>query len=817
MPYTPPRPMKTRHAKQEAPARRPAAVTLAIRSACLACAVAGVLAAVPATAGAQEAASTTAQPKHRYDIAPATLDQVLNRFAGAAGIELSVDSALTRGKSSPGLRGSYTLQQGFAELLRGQGLQVVRGDNGAYSLRPAAAAEGESVMPVLQVRASSEIDATTEGSGSYAAGSATIAGKTAQPLQQIPNSVSVLTRQRMDDQNMSSLQDALTYVTGVQATKYGDGTSYFKARGNYLDIEFDGVPIVSGLQYLQQFDLAMYDRVEVVRGPSGLMDGAGDPGGAVNLVRKRPLDSFQFGTETQIGSFGSARQMVDITGPLDSDRTLRGRAVLVGSDGLQSVDGVRSKEFMTYGALDYDLAPRTTLSLSAGYQVNPLSGFDYGAPGTFAATALPSSWSQNFSPSWNNSYTSLQEVNLNLLHRLDNDWKSQTTVFYRHELVNGSYAYSGPGVTQEGLASYGDQAQRNPYTWFGADSNVSGPIHLFGQAHTLTVGADYSRMWETALSGFVSLTGPFAGGTYNVFDADAVPDVDVPFTFGSKTRIEQYGLYAQGRIHLAEPLTLILGGRETHFEQETQNLLPVPSDWSVSSRLNDQFIPYAGLVYDIVPALSAYLSYSKIFSPQTATSYIGAGLAPRTGQQFEAGLKGSFVHGRLSATAAAFRVDDNHRAITDPDHPNASLAGGKAHDEGVEIEVNGQPLPHWNVYAGYTYLNVGYDDDTPNLTDGTDPRHLFKLWTSYELSQGLFSGLRVGGGMLAQSAITRGVEQGDYAIFNSQIGYRFNRHFDAMLSLNNLFDRKYYIRPPGSFYSVFGDTRNALLSINYQM
>jgi len=688
---------------------------------------------------------------------------------------------------------------------------------GPVCAQVSAGVQANGTLPPVVVSAAP--DATTEGSGSYAARTATVAGKTEQSIKEIPNSVSVVTRQRIEDQNMVTIQDALKYVTGVEAVNYGDGTAYFKARGNLLGIEFDGVPTVSGLQYLQQFDLAMYDRVEVIRGPAGVMDGAGDPGGTVNLVRKRPQDTFHVSTETQVDTFGSVRQMVDVTGPLNKDGSLRGRAVLVGSDGLQSVQGTRNKEVMAYGALDYDFDPRTTLSLSAGYQVTPISGLDYGASGVFnnSFTALtgrvPSSYSQNFSPSWNYAYTSVQETNANLVHRFENGWKSQTTVFYRHELLKADYAYAGPGASANGLSYYGDQKQRNSYDWFGADTNVSGPIQAFGQTHTFTIGANYSVLSDTQQSGYVALNGPFAGGTFSLYDPNAVPQVDVPYTNGSNNIITQYGVYAQGRIKLAAPLTLVLGARETFFQERSQSTLPTISDWTTQAQLDHRFLPSAGLVYDILPSMTAYASYSKFLTAQTATTYTGMGLPPRTGEQYEIGLKNSFLNNRLSTTAALFRINDENRAIGDPYHANGSIAGGKSTDEGFELEVTGQPLPNWNVYAGYTYLNVNYENDKPNLSDGTDPKSLFKLWTNYKFSQGMMNGVTLGGGMLAQTSISRGVEQGAYAIFNLQAGYRFNKHVEATLAVNNLFNREYYSRPPGNFYSVFGDRRNAMLTL----
>ncbi|QGZ65071.1 TonB-dependent siderophore receptor [Paraburkholderia acidisoli] len=815
-------------ARSPANARRPAALierplVSATRAAIVT--LTGALIATGALTGSARAQAANQAPSaseatHRFDIAAGSLTVALNRVAQTAGVYLSGTGDLTEGKSSTGLHGRYTVSGAFSTLLAGSGLEAVPGPNGQYMLRAApAGAAADAMLPAIAVRASNGLDATTEGSGSYAAKASTVAGRVAQSIKETPASVSVLTRERMNDQNMTTLQEALRYVTGVESIDYGDGTAYFRARGNQLGVEFDGTPIASGLQYKPQFDLAMYDRVEVLRGPAGVMSGMEQPGGTVNLVRKRPQDQFHVSTETQIGTFGSVRQMVDVTGPLNKEGTVRGRAVIVGGDGLQSVDATRKKEFMAYGALDFDLTPRTTLSLSGTYEVMPLSGVDYGASGVYNSTLtglvgrVPSSWSQNFTPSWSSAFTSVQEANADLTHRFENGWQSETTLFYRHQLLKSYYAYSGPGALANGYSYFGDQRQRASFDWFGADTHVSGPIQAFGRTHTFTIGANYSLMTDSEYYGYQRVTGPGIGGTWNLFDPNVVPEVPVAYTSGVNDRLEQYGLYAQARIRIADPLTLVLGAREAFLQERTQSLIPTVDDWQTEAQVNHRFLPSAGIVWDIVPSMTAYASYSRFLAAQTQTTYTGSMLPPRSGEQYEVGVKNSFFGDRLSTTVALFRIDDNNRAISDPVHANGYIPGGAARDQGVEFEIAGKPTANWNVYAGYTYLNVRYDDDTANLTDGTDPRHLFKLWTDYKFSQGMLRNVSIGGGMLAQSQITRGVVQGGYAIFNAQVGYRFNKHVEATLQLNNLFNRGYYLRPPGRFYSVMGDRRNAMLTV----
>ncbi|WP_454691430.1 TonB-dependent siderophore receptor [Achromobacter aloeverae] len=774
-----------------------------------------------AQAQAQSAAPQAQAATRSYDIPAGPLGPALRSLASSANVLLTFTEDQTSGKRTRGINGRYTPGAALATLLAGTGLEAARQDNGGYLLRPAPVSG--ATLPDVRVTGSAISDATTEGSGSYAATTATV-GKIPVPIKEIPASVSVLTRERMDDQNVATIQQGLRYVTGVGAVDYGDGTGYFRARGNQMGIEFDGVSIMNGLQYQQQFDMAMYDRVEVLRGPAGVTDDAlGQPGGTVNLVRKRPQDAFHFSSETQLSTFGGVRQVLDAGGPLNQDGTLRGRVVLAGNNSQQSVDVTRNKNGMGYVALDYDFSPRTTLSFSAGYQVTKITGLDYGAGGVAndSGTALvgrvPGSYHDNYSPDWNHSYEAIKEANANLAHRFDNGWTWDSTAFYREAELSSKYAYSGPAATADGLSYFGDQRQLATMNWAGLDTHVSGPIQAFGQTHILTVGANYAQANDRKKSGFVAVDGPYADGMFSLYHPNQVPEVSVPFDSDAKDRLQQYSFYTQARVKVADPVTLVLGAREAFLKERTKDMLADQPSWDTIAHVSHRFLPSAGLVWDITPSTTAYANFSRFMTAQTDTTYNGALLPPRTGEQYEIGLKNSFFDDRLNTTVALFRIKDKDRAVTDPDHAIGSIPGGKARNQGIELEVDGQPTPNWNIYAGYTYLNVKFDNDEANLTDGTDPKHLFKLWTKYKFTDGPLRNVSVGGGMLAQTAITRGVTQGGYAIFNATVGYQVNRNVDVSIALNNIFDRDYYIRPPGNFYSVYGDGRNAMLTLRYHM
>ncbi|RKP47105.1 TonB-dependent siderophore receptor [Pararobbsia silviterrae] len=772
------------------PRFRPAPLALALALACASLSVQ----AQDSTAGVT--LSIAAQP----------LAQALNDWARQTSIELMVEPSLVAGKTAPAVSGRLTPKQALDRLLAGSGL--VGEITGTAAVVRLAGTPLET-LPTVAVTSERDSDATTEGSGSYASKAATITGKTPEKLQEIPNSISVITRQRMDDQNMATLQDALQYATGVKAVSYGD-SAYYTARGYNLGIEYNGVSVMNGIQYQPQLDLAFYDRVEVFRGPLGVIDGAGNPGGTVNLVRKEPLDTFHVSTETQLSSFGGARQVVDVTGPLNKDGTLRGRAVIVGSDEHQSIDRYRKKEAGFYGILEYDIDPRTTLSFSVAHQVNADSDYDYGVGKSSLGGFLPSSFTQNFSPSWNYTRNILNEANLNLTHRFENGWTSSTTLLYRYYGYHAEDAYPfGATGSDPYLQDFYAEKQQGTYNSFSADTNISGPVHLFGRDHTLTFGASYTQVNEAFEFGGEDL------GTWNVLDPTAIPHPVLSLTSSSKSDYQQGGVYGQAKIRVTDPLTVILGGREVWYQEKDQS----GGDWTVGTQLNGKFVPYAGLVYDIVPTLSAYTSYSEVFAPQTGTTVTGQGIAPASGKQYEVGLKGTFLDGKLNANVAAFRIDNDHYELGDPVNPDFYVDAGKVRSQGFEAEVTGEPLPNWNVYAGYTMLDTRYlsgGDSTGQSYDLEEPHSLFKLWTSYRIQQGMLHGLLIGGGMLAQSQTGRidaSYMQGGLAIYNAQVGYQFNKHVTSSLTLNNIFDRMYYSRVPGTYFGQFGDRRNVMLTV----
>ncbi|MCX7506058.1 TonB-dependent receptor plug domain-containing protein [Delftia tsuruhatensis] len=259
-----------------------------------------------------------------YQIAPGPLGRTLAGVATAAGISLSFDPALTEGLTSPALSGHYAPQQALQRLLAGSGLDMVARSDGSYTLRrqaaPAGAGAGSTtVLNEVQVTARAERSATSEGTGSYAARAVTV-GKGEQAIKDIPQSISVITRQRMDDQNLHTVDDVLASTTGITMYDSPMGGRYVYSRGFRVDTyQFDGVNRAFYYPQADNFtsNAATLDRVEVVRGATGLLQGAGSPSAAINMVRKRPLAERQLEVSASVGSWNNLRSEIDATGPLN--------------------------------------------------------------------------------------------------------------------------------------------------------------------------------------------------------------------------------------------------------------------------------------------------------------------------------------------------------------------------------------------------------------------------------------------------------------------------------------------------------------------
>jgi len=766
--------------------------------------------------------TTTAEAD--FAIPPQPLVDALNAFSQATGIQAIYPTAAGSGISSPGVRGRMSAGAALSQLLAGTGLTFKFTGPQAITLEPAPQdASGAIQLGPVRVEGSDlaaggsgypvpRTDrAATDRSRSYRARAATVVGKIAQDLRAIPQSVTVVTRQRMDDQNIVSLEDALRQTTGVTAVTYNAVTSYFQVRGYPAEIQFDGIPSESAsIQYAPQFDMAMYDRVEVLRGPSGLLQGQGSPAGTINLVRKRPHDTFGWAASLMGGSWNNFHGDIDITGPIDKAGALRARFVAAGEDRDYFTDKEHEKHGLLYGILEYDLTPSTTLTVSGAYEHQRAGPFSFGQSVYANGQFLDAPRSAFFGVDWSRLSWITREAYASLDQDFGGGWAAKASLNYRWGNQDYVYGYLNGPVTLTNGSRYVLQANRFENEAFGADTYIGGPVDLLGRTHHLLFGANYSWRVSTGGNGNIATTVP------DIYEIK-ISERPVPVTNRSNPHIEQYGLYAQARVSLLDPLTIVLGGRLTNYSSKTRSGLVTYSAYRDTGDITGHFTPSAGIVFDITKNVTFYGSYASIFSSQNNMTFEGDLLRPRTGKQFEVGAKASLLDDTLNVSGALFNVVDNGRAFTDPLHPNFYIAAGKVRSRGAEAEISGEPLPGWSVFAGYTYLQTKFLKDPTNqgaIFDLEEPRHTLKLWNTYRIGELDQPGFQLGAGVRVMSKTTRGGPvQGAYAVVDAQVGYRLNDQWSATLSINNLLDKTYYTRVPSALFGFYGAPRNFTLTL----
>lgn len=779
----------------------------------------------------------SASPEQRIEIAAASLSQVLSNFAAAQGVALIYDTRLTEGLSSPGLQGEYSLYEGFSHLLRGTGLELI-GTGTELQLRRRAALTLEDTQVQGVTRG---LDATTEHSGSYTTTSMGVATRLPLSTRETPQSVSVVTRQRMDDQGMTRLEDALAQVTGVnvmyetadQVRFYSRGFAMDNVQENGASSSFQGsVPGMGSAEASSDSpDMALYDHVEVLRGASGLTQGTGEPGGTVNLVRKAPTHDFQASASLSAGSWDKYRNEIDVSGALNDDGSLRGRVVTVYQDSKSFVDYVASDRQVFFGTLAYDFTPDTTLTTGYTWQKSNIVPNLYGVPMSTDYASLGLSRSTFLGASWNNMTYEKNNLFAELEHRFAEDWTLSGSLNYTHTQGDGQFIGTfGNGVTgvgPEGTARLNNYIHRNNMAdQYAANLNVTGNFSLLERLHEVVIGADYQKENYDNRVGTLSNTSPV--NVYS-FNPSGVARAQVPYRNRYRYDNTQRATYMAARLSLSNDLKLILGSRYSsfYFNSRFKNLA-TGNETRSPYREDGKLTPYGGLVWDFAENLSWYASYTSIFKPQNVVDENRMPLKPIIGANYETGIKGDFLDGNLNVSAAVFRIIQRNRAIDNGNLEcvdNCYEAAGKVRSQGWEIEASGALSDRWQIYSGYTFTRSEYLNDVSGTIKAGDPysewfpKHLLRMYTDYRLDT---SGERwsIGAGLTTQSSTdtTRDMYQGGYTLFNASIAYRVDKHTTLSLVGNNLTDKTYYIpvsnrhRGGNNFY---GDPRNATLTVKW--
>jgi outer membrane receptor for ferric coprogen and ferric-rhodotorulic acid len=688
--------------------------------------------------------------------------------------------------------------------------------------------EGKT-LPKIEVEATESV--TIEGA--YTAGPTATATGLTLSFRDTPQSISVVTRERMDDQAMTTIGDALRNTTGVSLKPVDRGRNNLSVRGFEVNnFQLDGVPVATGNIGLETTHTVIYERVEVVRGATGLLSGAGDPSAAVNLVRKHAeADSFTGTLSAEVGSWNQRTGTVDLTAPLNQSGSVRARFVASASERDAFIDLENTQYTVFYGVIDADLAENTRLTVGASDQRDKRNGVLWAGLPYWYADGSRTDWSRSKTSAtrWNQWDTQDQSVFATLEHRLENRWSVRADANYHRQDENSMllWMWGDPDRTT------GEGMEALPYHYISApkqthlDVVASGPFSLFGREHELAAGIMHSRL-ENGWSNRDPISALAPVGDFNTWDG-SYPEPEMGDRYvGSQGTTKQSGAYLATRLQLTDTFKLIGGGRLSRWNREEEAGAWTPAAYEIDH--SSVFTPYAGLVYDLGKQISAYASYTDSFKPQTNREQNGSYLDPLTGKSFEVGLKGDLLDGRLNASAAIFRVDQDNFAVAsgipvEGTNEPAFLAAQGVISKGYEIEVFGELAPDWDVTLGWTHYSA---QDAHDLDVAVDhPRRELKLFTKYTL-RGVLHTLSFGGGLTWENekpatatnpatGLLERVGQPAYALIDLMTKYELKEQLSLQLNLNNVLDKKYR---SGSYWwgapYTYGEPRRVLLTMDYE-
>lgn len=679
-------------------------------------------------------------------------------------------------------------------------------------------------------------------------GSVTVSGaresaSTRLPLtpKETPQSVSTIGRQEIEQRALTSVDAVLRSATGIHVSFYDTQRPLYFARGFQItDFQIDGLPTYSSSTN-QEFDTALYERIDIVRGANGILTGVGTPSATINLIRKRPQRTFGGSVALTAGSWDFYRGEVDLNLPLNADGSVRSRWVIAPQKRQSFRDRYQEDKYALLGVVEADLGSATVVSLGYQRQNNdPIAGL-WGTIPRFTTDGglanLP--LSSNFSPSWTRWSRESGTLFATVDHQLTDDWALKAT--YQHTegetFSLRTYGYgastalapfvnpaAGAGVRLYGAVGGGTEKQDT------LDAYLTGKFALAGRQHDLTVGFSTLRT-NTRTDGYASI----AGWNYtipNVYTWDGTAPQPTVARTGAFTEqvTRQDGVYASARWRLSDRLSLLTGARLTNWRRQTDNFNMTGTYTSTTARqsLRREASPFLGLVYDVTPEVAAYASHTGIFNPQNYRDRNNNPLAPVAGTSNEIGLKGEWPQRGVSASFAVFEVKQDNYGVRDSGVPAGTLPdGGSAYvgvqgtrSTGWELDTGASLAAGWRATAGITRVRT--QRNAADLTYANIPEWIVKLGSQYRFS-GLLEPLEIGGQFLWQGRMDAfnvpspsgpaTVTQSPFGLLNLNASWRFSDKTALHLAVFNAADKRYWATLD---YPNYGDRRFASVTLRSQ-
>ncbi|QNK67304.1 TonB-dependent siderophore receptor [Variovorax sp. PAMC26660] len=764
-------------------------------------------------------------------IAAQPLAEALNDWARQTRIQLVVQQSLVAGKTAPAISGSLTPRQALDRLLAGSGLAASMEGNAAV-IKTVPAASGTSTLPAVTVVADGEESATGRVQGYLAKRSAT-GTKTDTPIIETPQSISVVTADRIEAMGATNLKDALGYTPGVSTTTYGADSRYdwislrgFDAYspGFYLD----GLPLRNNSTWgVWRTENYGAERIELLRGPSSVLYGMSGPGGVVNVVSKRPTAEPVRELQLQVGDHAGRQVAGDFAGALDADGKVLYRITGLLRDA--QLPAAKEADDRTYIApsLTWKPSSDTTLTLLSQFSRTRSGVYTRARPkvgsleATRIGTYIPSSLFTG--EPWFDHFNQDQEmIGYQFEHRINDTWTVRQNARYAHQKMDYR------GVQASNFLTVNPDSATDPANFqflsrrtFGSRENI-GAVALDNQAqadfrlgdtqHKVLVGLDYQRTRIDQIT--------FSGGSaspLNIYAPAYGGGVKVPAPyFDGISRLSQTGLYLQDQIKWDDRWALTLGGRYDSADSNVHSRL----DGSDTRIKDHKFTSRAGLVYLHPSGWAPYLSYSESFAPTATIDPVsGNPFKPESGRQYEAGIRYQPPGRKELYSAAIFDLRrKNYISFNQESMPKQT---GEISVRGLELEATTELVSRMNLTASYSYTPRAIVTASSNPSEigkqaTAVPRHRLSVWADYRFANGLKVGL---------GARYTGTNRGDgesvapnkvpaSTVLDAMLGYDID-HWSLALNLRNL-TNKNYIANCGYGNCYYGYPRTVTATATYR-
>lgn len=790
--------------------------------------VATAWAGLPPVAQAQTAPASAAPALLDFDIPSQPLAGALLAYTAATGAELVMSGDIARGKTAPALRGRYTREEAVTRLLAGSGLGYRRSGNTLIvSPLPAQSAAETATLEPIKVQGAAE-------AGGYVADLSSAGSKMEARLLETPQSVSVVTRQQMDDQAAQNVRQALRYTPGLTAEYRGAGgsrydTVIYRGFGGGINYDYsyqDGMRLLGANYAIPQIDTYNLERIEVLRGPSSVLYGQGTPGGLVNLVSKKPTDTPLREIELQAGSHGFAQAGFDFGGPVDEAGKVLYRLTGVAHTGKTQIDYQKDERMAIAPAITFRPNADTSLTILAQYQHDPYGGYYGFLPAVGTIQDLPGGGriGRSFfdgSPRFDEFKRTQTAIGYLLDHRIDDVWSvqsnfryMQTQVDYKSVFTTGLNAAdpANPLLTRRAIVNH---ANMDAIT---ADNHAQARFHTGQVAHTALFGIDYQRL------SYREEQGMGAAPSLSINNPDYSAPIATPaITSRSKQVLDQVGLYAQDQLKYGS--WTVLGG--------------IRQDWAgndrrerISGAATDQsdraFTWRLGTVYEFENGVAPYLSYSRSFQPVADADAAGNPFKPTKGEQYEAGVKYQRPGHDAFITAAIYQLTQTNVLTTDPANPNYSIQTGEVRSRGLELEGKASLTRNLDLLASYTYMdNVNTRSTTAQGKHPTYvPRQSANAWANYSFRTGALAGLSLGGGVRyvggSYANADNTMKVSSYTVMDAAVRYDFGqtipslKGLTAAINASNLFDREYVSACATATKCFYGAGRTVIGTLTYR-